>query len=241
MKTFLVTGASRGIGNAIVRGLAQPGDRAILNDLELGAELAALALSLRAQGVEVVFALGDVAAAATAEAAFAGLERLDVLVNNAGILEESPITDMSLAQWDRTLQVHLYGAFHFCKAAAILMKTQGSGVIVNIASDLGQLGCANLCHYSAAKGALIALSKSLARELAPFGIRVNGVAPGGALTPMVERLGPDYIREEAARYPLQRLGTAEEIAAAVVFLASPQASFMTGQILGVNGGGVMNG
>jgi 3-oxoacyl-[acyl-carrier protein] reductase len=241
MKTFLVTGAAQGIGNAIVCGLAEPGDVAILNDLAPSAALVQLAGRLSTLGAEVRFALGDVADPATAQAAFAGLARLDVLVNNAGILEEVPITEMSLAQWDRTLQVHLYGAFHFCKAAATLMKQHGSGAIVNIASDLGQLGCANLCHYSAAKGAIMALTKSLARELAPFGVRVNGVAPGGALTPMVERLGPDYIREEAARYPLQRLGTAEEIAAAVVFLASPQASFMTGQILGVNGGGVMNG
>jgi len=241
MKTFLVTGAAQGIGRAIALGLAGPGDRAILNDLQPSAGLSHLAEQLRAQGLEVVLALGDVADPATAEAAFAGLERLDVLVNNAGILEETPITEMTLAQWDRTLQVHLYGAFHFCKAAALLMKAQGSGAIINIASDLGQLGCANLCHYSAAKGAIIALTKSLARELAPFGVRVNGVAPGGALTPMVERLGADYIREEAARYPLQRLGSAEEIASAVVFLASSQASFMTGQILGVNGGGVMNG
>jgi 3-oxoacyl-[acyl-carrier protein] reductase len=241
MKTFMVTGAAQGIGNAIVRGMAEPGDRAILNDLQHSPALSTLAEHLRQRGVEVQFALGDVADPATAEVAFNGLDKLDVLVNNAGILDESPITEMSLAQWDRIIRVHLYGAFHFCKPAAVLMKRQGSGVIINIASDLGQLGCANLCHYSAAKGGIIALTKSLARELAEYGIRVNGVAPGGALTPMVERLGSDYIREEAARYPMQRLGMPEEIAAAVVFLASAQASFMTGQILGVNGGGVMNG
>jgi 3-oxoacyl-[acyl-carrier protein] reductase len=156
-------------------------------------------------------------------------------------LLESALTELSFEKWDRMIRVHLYGAFLFCKPAATLMKRQGSGAIVNIASDLGQLGCANLCHYSAAKGGIIALTKSLARELAADGVRVNGVAPGGTLTPMVERLGEAYIREEALRYPMLRLGTAEEVAAAVVFLASDNASFMTGQILGVNGGGVMNG
>lgn len=206
MKTFLVTGTAQGIGNAINRGLAQPGNRAVLNDLKLSAELTTLASSLRERGVEVILALGDV----TAEATFDGLERLDVLVNNAGILTKSLITEMNLVQWDRTLQVQLYGVFHFCKSAAILMKAQGSGVIINIVSDLGQLGWAKLCHYSAAKGAISALSKSLARELAPFGIRVNGVAPSGILTPMVARLGADYILEKAARYPLQRLGTARQ-------------------------------
>ncbi|MDT4870929.1 3-oxoacyl-[acyl-carrier-protein] reductase FabG [compost metagenome] len=172
---------------------------------------------------------------------FEGLERLDVLVNNAGILFEAPITELSLEQWDRMIRVHLHGAFLFSKGAAVLMKRQSSGAIINIASDLGQLGCANLCHYSAAKGGIIAFSKALARELAPWQVRVNSVAPGGTLTPMVERMGEHYVREEAARYPLQRLGSAEEIANVVAFLASDQASFMTGQILGVNGGGAMVG
>lgn len=241
MKTYLVTGAANGIGKAIARALGERGSLAILNDLNESPALLALADELKDLGVQVRLALGDVSDPATAEQAFAGLERLDILVNNAGILHEAPISELSFEQWDRMIRVHLYGAFLFCKPAAALMTRQRSGSIVNIASDLGQIGCANLCHYSAAKGGIIALTKSLARELAAHGVRVNGVAPGGTLTPMVERLGEDYIREEAARYPLQRLGTAEEIAAVVAFVASGQASFMTGQILGVNGGGVMNG
>jgi 3-oxoacyl-[acyl-carrier protein] reductase len=121
------------------------------------------------------------------------------------------------------------------------MKEQRSGRVINIASDLGQLGCENLAHYSAAKGGIIALTKSLARELSSVGVLVNAIAPGGVLTPMVEALGPKYIEEESARYPLKRLGTAREIADVAVFLASEASSFMTGQIVGVNGGGVMNG
>lgn len=241
MKTYLVTGAAQGIGRAVALALAEPGALAVLNDLQESPALLALAEQLQGQGLQVRLALGDVADPATAERAFAGLQRLDVLVNNAGFLHEAPLVYLSFEAWDRMIRVHLYGAFLFCKPAAALMTRQGSGAIVNIASDLGQLGCANLCHYSAAKGAIIALTKSLARELAAQGVRVNGVAPGGTLTPMVERLGEDYIREEALRYPMQRLGTADEVAAAVAFLASAQASFMTGQILGVNGGGVMNG
>lgn len=241
MKTYMVTGAAQGIGRAVARSLSERGSLAVLNDLQESAALLALADELKARGVEVRLALGDVSDPATAECAFAGLERLDVLVNNAGFLQETPLTELSFEAWDRMIRVHLYGAFLFCKPAAVLMTGQGSGAIVNIASDLGQLGCANLCHYSAAKGGIIALTKSLARELAAHGVRVNGVAPGGTLTPMVERLGESYIRQEALRYPMLRLGTAEEIAAAVAFLASAQASFMTGQILGVNGGGVMNG
>ena len=241
MKTYLVTGAAQGIGRAVAVALGEQGSLAVLNDLHESPALLSLSDELKEKGVHVRLALGDVSDPATAERAFAGLERLDVLVNNAGFLQESPLSEMSLDAWDRMIRVHLYGAFLFCKPAAALMTRQGSGAIVNIASDLGQLGCANLCHYSAAKGAIIALTKSLARELAAHGIRVNGVAPGGTLTPMVERLGEAYIREEALRYPMQRLGTAQEIAAAVIFLASQQASFMTGQILGVNGGGVMSG
>ncbi|MGY2169111.1 SDR family NAD(P)-dependent oxidoreductase [Pseudomonas gingeri] len=241
MKTYLVTGAAQGIGRAVALALGEQGSLAVLNDLQESPALLALADELKARGVEVRLALGDVSDPATTEHAFSGLQRLDVLVNNAGFLQEAPLSELSFEAWDRMIRVHLYGAFLFCKPAAALMIHQGSGAIVNIASDLGQLGCANLCHYSAAKGGIIALTKSLARELAAHGIRVNGVAPGGTLTPMVERLGEAYIREEALRYPMLRLGTAQEIAAAVIFLASAQASFMTGQILGVNGGGVMNG
>jgi len=241
MKTFMVTGAANGIGRAIALKLAKTGDTAILNDIAQSAELESLSGQLQAMGITTKLTIGDVSCPETAFQAFSQVNRLDVLVNNAGILNESPITAMDFETWDRMICIHLYGTFLFSREAAKLMTAQGFGSMVNIASDLGQLGCANLCHYSAAKAGIIGFTKALARELADKNIRVNAVAPGGTLTPMVEKLGADYIREEAARYPLQRLGRAEEIAHAVAFLSSNNASFITGQVLGVNGGGVMNG
>lgn len=241
MKTYLVTGAANGIGRAVSLALAEPGDTAVLNDMSFSHELESLVQALENKGVTTRIALGDVSVPSTAEHAFNGLAQLDVLVNNAGILNEAPITQMTFEQWEMMLRVHLNGTFLFAQQAARLMIAQKRGAIVNIASDLGQLGCENLCHYSAAKGGIIAFTKALARELAPKGVRVNAVAPGGTLTPMVERLGPSYIKEESAKYPLKRLGSAEEIANGVVFLASEKASFSTGQVLGVNGGGVMAG
>jgi len=241
MKTFMVTGAAMGIGRAVVIALAKAGDTAVLNDVLQTDELNALVVQLEGMGVKVKLALGDVALPETALNAFADLDGLDILVNNAGILGEVSITEMSAGVWDNMIRVHLYGTFLFSREAAKLMSEQGSGCIVNMASDLGQLGCANLCHYSAAKAGIIGFTKALARELASKNIRVNAVAPGGTLTPMVEKLGAAYIKEEAERYPMKRLGSAEEIAHVVAFLSSEYASFITGQVLGVNGGGVMNG
>ncbi|CAG9238416.1 3-oxoacyl-(acyl-carrier-protein) reductase FabG [Paraburkholderia tropica] len=239
--TCLVTGAASGIGRAIALAFARERAHVIINDLHVGAALDELRKDIEAMGATCTIAAADVADPDCVRSLFAGIDRLDVLVNNAGILQESPVTDITDDAWDRMIKVHLYGTFHFSREAVRLMKQQRHGAIVNIASDLGQLGCENLSHYSAAKGGIIAFTKSLARELASHGVRVNAVAPGGVLTPMVEALGDTYIKEESARYPLKRLGTPDEIAQVVRFLSSGAASFMTGQIVGVNGGGVMNG
>ena len=239
--TCLVTGAGSGIGRAIALAFARERAHVIVNDLPSSPSLAALCEEIEALGARCTVAAGDVSDPARVRGIFSNIEQLDVLVNNAGILQESPVTELTDAAWDSMIKVHLYGAFHFSREAARLMKQQHSGSIVNIASDLGQIGCVNLSHYCAAKGGIIAFTKSLARELAPYGVRVNAVAPGGVITPMVGALGDRYIDEEAARYPLKRLGTPDEIAQVVRFLNSGAASFMTGQIVGVNGGGVMNG
>ncbi|MFL9937363.1 SDR family oxidoreductase [Paraburkholderia sp. RL18-103-BIB-C] len=240
-KTCLITGAASGIGYAIALAMARRGAHVLLNDLPDRRGLSSLADEIQRSGGTASLVAADVSDPVAVKAAFSDIRRIDVLVNSAGFLQECPLTEMTDGMWDRMIKVHLYGTFHFCREAARLMKEQRSGRVINIASDLGQLGCENLAHYSAAKGGIIALTKSLARELSSVGVLVNAIAPGGVLTPMVEALGPKYIEEESARYPLKRLGTAREIADVAVFLASEASSFMTGQIVGVNGGGVMNG
>ncbi|MBU2732653.1 SDR family oxidoreductase [Acidithiobacillus ferridurans] len=240
-KTVLVTGAGSGIGFSVCEAFAREGAAIIANDLPTQANLMVLKSNIEARGGICTIRTGDVSDPKTATEIFASIERLDVLVNNAGYLDEVPLNEMTDTQWDKMIKVHLYGAFYFARWAVKLMRLQRFGRIINIASDLGQIGCKNLAHYSAAKGGIIAFTKSLARELGGQNILVNGVAPGGIMTPLVARLGNEYIEEEAKLYPLNRLGTPSEIAEVILFLASSAATFMTGQIIGVNGGGVMNG
>lgn len=241
-KTVFVTGAGSGLGYAIAVAFAHAGAHVYANDLASQPGIHRLQQEIAALGGSCSLKLGDVSDPQQVRAFFDDISQLDVMVNNAGFLQEVAITEMSDQDWERMLKVHLFGSFYFCRAAARNMLSSGNGGrIINIASDLGQLGCELLAHYSAAKGGVIALTKSLARELAAHGIRVNAIAPGAILTPMVERLGAEYVASEAAKYPLQRLGSAAEIASVALFLASDDSSFMTGQVLGVNGGGVMVG
>jgi 3-oxoacyl-[acyl-carrier protein] reductase len=165
---------------------------------------------------------------------------IDILVNNAGFAQDAPITEMTDEQWDRMIKVHLYGCFNNSREAAKRMKQQNKGKIINISSDIGSLGCEEFTHYSAAKGGINAFTKALARELAPD-ILVNAVAPSGTHTNILEAFGDNYVEEESAKYPLKRLAQPEEIAKSVLFLASDNANFYTGQILTPNGGVVMNG
>lgn len=240
-KTVVITGAGSGIGKATALRFAAEGANLILNDLPSQQGIQVVAQQVRAAGADCLLRLGDVAKPEAVNGIFEGLACVDVLVNVAGYLREVFFMEMTEDAWDHMIRVHLYGTFYTCRAAIPLMIPQKHGRIINISSDLGQLGCEQLAHYAAAKGGVIALTKSLARELAADGILVNSVAPGGIITPLVEQLGPNYIVEESAKYPLKRLGQPEEIAAVIVFLASDEASFMTGQVVGVNGGGVMNG
>jgi 3-oxoacyl-[acyl-carrier protein] reductase len=176
------------------------------------------------------------------EEAESALGPLDTLVVNHGIWKKASLVDMTPEEWAETLAINLDGSYAVCRAAARRMAPRGRGVIVTVASTAGQRGEAHHSHYAASKGALLAFTKSLAAELGPSGIRVNGVAPGWVLTDMSrEALSGESGRQALAKIPLGRPGTPEEVAGPVAFLASDLASYLVGEILCVNGGAVMMG
>jgi 3-oxoacyl-[acyl-carrier protein] reductase len=166
--------------------------------------------------------------------------RIDGLVNNAGVMPESPFLEISDAEWEEVMRTDLFGAFYTCQAVLPQMVEQGSGVIVNIASRLGQIGFAGVAHYSAAKAGLIGLTKSLAKEFGPKGIRVNAVAPGVTLTDMGSQVTEGEVgRRRQAELPLGRFGQPDEVANAVIFLLSDASALFLGQTLNPNAGGYM--
>jgi 3-oxoacyl-[acyl-carrier protein] reductase len=238
-KVAVVTGASRGIGRSISLALAAEGARIVAVDLDI-AETEKVAVEIRALGVEALAVQGNVTVAADAErmieTAVEKFGRVDILVNNAGITRDGLLLRMKDEDWDAVLTVNLKGAFICSRAAAKVMMKQRSGRIINIASVVGQMGNAGQANYCASKAGLIGLTKSNARELAKRNVTVNAVAPGFIQTAMTEAL-PEKVRQElAAQIPLERLGSAEDIANAVVFLAAERSGYITGQVIGVNGG-----
>jgi 3-oxoacyl-[acyl-carrier protein] reductase len=240
----LVTGATQGIGRAIVLVLAEAGAEVWINHLDQPQAATALVAQIAASGGKAHALQADVADVAQVAAMFAQILAsgdLDILVNNAGIILEKPFLATDEDDWARVLGVDLAGVYRCCWHALGHMQPRGSGSIVNIASELGQLGREKYAAYCTAKAGVIGLTKALAREFAPQ-IRINGVAPGPVDTPMVsaEHMSAEMIAKEVA-IPAGRLGRPEEIAAAVLFLVSPQASFFHGQMLGANGGAWMGG
>jgi len=228
----VVTGGSRGIGAAAVRRFAARGDAvAFLYEKnheaarDVASETGALALQ------------ADVADRAAVEAAFSRFGGADILVNCAGIAHYGLISQISGAEWDRLFAVNVKGIYHCVNAALPAMLARQAGSIVNVASMWGQTGASCEACYSAAKGAVIALTKALAKELGPSGIRVNAVAPGVILTDMVSSVAPETLAALAGEAPLGRNGTSDEAARAIEYLAG--APFVTGQVLGVNGGFVI--
>lgn len=241
-RVALVTGAGNGIGRAIAEKLARDGERVVVNDLrdENADEVVA---RIRESGGTAAAAPGDVSDEAavrriveTAREAFGPTE---ILVNNAGFLQQKRFVDLTAEDFDRMIAVHLRGTFLCTSAALPEMLSRGQGVIVNIASQLGQIGGVELCHYSAAKAGIIGLTKSLAREVSAHGVRVNAVAPGPINTELVLGLSEEWRRNKAAELPLGRFGEPWEVAETVSFLASEGAALYVGQTLGPNSGDVM--
>ncbi len=239
MNTAIVTGAGSGIGRAVALHLAADGYRVLVNDFRLAAA-EAVAAEIGSAAVAIggdVSVEADVAAmVAACEAAFGPVTHL---VNNAGYVHQGLFVDLTPADFDRMIAVHLRGTFLCIHAVLPGMLARGAGVIVNTASQLGQIGGRELVHYSAAKAGIIGLTKALAREVSAQGVRVNAVAPGPINTPLVRALSADWQAAKAAELPLGRFGEPEEVAATVAFLCSPAASLFVGQTLGPNSGDVM--
>ncbi len=238
-----VSGASRGIGAACAEELARAGFDIVLNYRSSDAEASAVAARVEALGRKAYLKRFDVSDAAAAEKACAEVLSecgpVDVLVNNAGISISGLVQDMSSDQWDALLSVNLKGMFDLCKGFVPSMVSRKKGCIVNISSMWGQTGASFESVYSASKGGVDAFTKALAKELGPSGIRVNAVSPGCILTDMCACYSEQDLKALAEETALGRNGTPQDIANAVVFLASDKASFITGQILGVNGGMVI--
>jgi 3-oxoacyl-[acyl-carrier protein] reductase len=238
-KVAVVTGAGRGIGRSISLALASCGALVVPADVVTPEPAAAGAPAAGPGRVTDVVAM-NVTDAAAAEVAFGQVlaehGRLDILVNNAGITRDQLLMRMKREDWDRVLEVNLTGAFVCTQAVLRPMMKQRTGRIISISSVVGQMGNAGQSNYAASKAGLIGFSKSLAREVAARNITVNVVAPGLIDTDMTRALPPEVQAEWQSKVPLSRFGTPEDVAAAVCFLASDEASYITGQVLAVNGG-----
>jgi 3-oxoacyl-[acyl-carrier protein] reductase len=237
MNVAIVTGAGSGIGRAIAVQLAAEGYKLLVNDFRTeAAEAVAAEIGGLACGGDVSNEADVAAMVAKAEASFGPVTHL---INNAGHVHQGRFTELKVEEFDRMIAVHLRGTFLCTQAVLAGMLARAQGVIVNIASQLGQIGGIELVHYSAAKAGIIGLTKALAREVSAQGVRVNAVAPGPINTPLVRSLSADWQRAKAAELPLGRFGEPEEVAATVAFLCSPAASLFVGQTLGPNSGDVM--
>ena len=239
-KTALVTGGSRGIGRAVALGLAALGANVVVNYVR-GADAAEeVVVKIKQLNGQAKAMQADVSdhgqAAKLVEDVVTEFGAIDVLINNAGITRDGLILRMSEEDWHKVINTNLSGAFNCIQAAAKKMIKQRKGSMVNISSVVGLIGNAGQSNYAAAKAGLIGLTKSVARELSARNVRVNALAPGFIMTNMTENLNEDIKSSIIDRVPLGRLGTAEEIANAAIWLASDEASYITGQVLVADGG-----
>lgn len=235
----IITGGSRGIGRGIAEIFGAAGARLALVARD-PARLAETADQLRGKGYEVLDCPADVAVEAqvnaTVQRVVEQFGRMDILVNNAGILQAGPIGNFTAADWERMIVTNLTSVFYFCRAVAPLLCAQRSGRIINVASITAQTGgVSGGVHYSASKGGLLALTKTLARDLAPYNVTVNAICPGQIETDILT-LTPEMRKRLEEMIPLGRIGRPEDIAYAALFLASAAASYVTGATIDVNGG-----
>lgn len=242
-KTVVITGASKGIGAATAILFARKGYNVVLNYNQSFQSAKLLSSSLTDQGYSVLSVKADVSNKLETDylinEAISKFGGVDVLVNNAGISISGPMNEMDYHDSDRIFDVNLKGVYNCCKSVMNQMIKQKSGKIVNISSIWGQVGASCEVAYSASKAGVIGLTKALAKELAPSGITVNAIAPGIIDTSMNSDMAVEEIDEFVSNVPLGRIGTPDDVAAAVFFLASEDADYITGQIIGVNGGYVI--
>ncbi len=239
-KVALISGAARGIGKSIALKFASEGADIAFTDLNIDEVALATKSELESYGVKVVAIASNAAdfesVHNSVEQVISELGRIDILVNNAGITKDGLMLRMTEAQWDAVLNVNLKSAFNFIHAVSPVMVKQRTGSIINISSIVGVHGNAGQCNYSASKAGMIGLAKSIAQELGSRGVRANVVAPGFILTDMTSALPEETLKQWESKIPLRRGGTPEEVAKVCTFLASDLASYVSGQVILVDGG-----
>ena len=238
-KTALITGAARGIGKQIALAFAREGANIAFTDLELNDQAQATRDEIAALGVKVAFYASNAAdfeaAHHVVEAVVADFGRLDIMVNNAGITRDTLLMRMTEQMWDQVIQVNLKSAFNFTHAVTPVMMRQRSGSIISLSSVVGLNGNAGQANYAASKAGIIALTKSVAKELGSRGVRANAIAPGFIITDMTKALSEETLKSFVSMIPMKRGGEPEDVAKVALFLASDLSSYVSGQVIQVNG------
>lgn len=242
-KTVLITGASRGIGRSAALLFAQAGCRVVINYFQSGRQAKELAKSLTDQGLQAFAYRADVSDLIQVQRMVKETNHrfgpIDVLINNVGIAQQKLFTEMTTGEWSRMFNVNVDSVFFTCRTVLPQMIARHCGKIINISSVWGLVGASCEVHYAASKAAVIGLTKALAKEVGPSGIQVNCIAPGVIDTDMNESLSPEARLQLADETPLGRLGTPDEVASLLFYLASDSANFITGQVISPNGGFVI--
>ena len=238
-KVALVTGSGRGIGKEIALTLARSGADVIVNDVNLE-NANETAEEIKALGRKTMVSVDDITDEESMKNLFGTIDetfgKIDILVNNAGITKDNGFLKMTMDQWKAVLNVNLTGTFICSQLAGARMKSQKSGKIINLASLTGQIGNFGQANYAASKGGIIAFTKTIARELARYGVNANAVAPGFISTPMTEAIPEKVVEKMIAGIPLQKAGLPSDVANIVRFLASEESQYLTGQVIACNGG-----